>query len=324
MRPPKRRGKRRRSKDKGPLRQNLEFAAVLSALFLVRRMAGWMQRGLAALLGETIFWCVPRRRRTALANLRVAFPEMAEDARRRIARASCRSFILTGLEGVKHLHGFAPSRARERVHELGAGIEAVFERARKHHEEAGGCIFVVPHLGNWELLTHAATLAGIPLTITVRPLDNKRLEKYLFEMRSTSGHQILSKRNALFHLREALRRGRSIGILADQHAGAQGVEVPFFGRPASTTTAPAVLALHFGRPIVLVTSLRRSGSHPHEAFLSGPIRPDPEADSRAEVERITAAVNRETEALVRMAPGQYLWMHDRWKLVKGWAGKAGR
>lgn len=316
-RPP---GKRRRSKDKGPLRQWAEFALAISVLALVRWLPYWMCRALAACAGEGIFWLAPRRRRVARLNLRIAFPQMSEEERTRVARASCRSFVLTGLEGVKFLYRYDAEEARDYALRMVEGAGALLERARGLHERAGGCVFVTPHLGNWEFLLHAAALAGFPLVIVVRPLDNARLERYLFGMRASSGQEVLSKRDALFHLRAALRRGRSVGILADQHAGKQGREVPFFGRPASTTTAPAALAVHFQRPIVLAACLRRGGGLGHWARLGEPLWPDPEADSLAEVGRLTAALNAQMEGFIRQAPEQYLWIHDRWKLLRGRGG----
>ena len=319
------RKKRKRSKDKGAPRQWVEYVLLVSLLGAVRALPYGVCRAVAAAAGEAIFRLVPRRRRIARANLRIAFPELGEAERLALARRSCRSFVLTGLEGAKFLARFDPRRAREMMLETVEGGEEVLKKARAAHEDAGGCVFVAPHLGNWEFLAHAGALAGIPLTIPVRPLDNRKLEAALRGMRAASGQEILSKRNAFFHLREALRKGRSVAILADQNAGAHGIDAPFFGRKASTTPAPAALAVLYKRPILLVSCLRREGaSRRYEAFLSEPIAPDMGARSaKEEIARLTAALNEETESLIRKGPEQYLWMHDRWKLAKG-GGRARR
>ncbi|HJP13795.1 MAG TPA: lysophospholipid acyltransferase family protein [Nitrospinota bacterium] len=312
------RKKRRRSKDKSPLRQNAEFLLVYAILSLVRWMPLWLCGGAASLAGSAIYTLAPRRRKILLTNLGIAFPGLSGDERAQMARASCRSFALTGLESVKYLYRFRLESAEADVRRMVEGVDDIFARARRLHDEAGGCIFVVPHLGNWELIAHGATLASIPVTIVVRPLDNPWLEKHLFEMRSGSGQEILAKRNALFHLRTALRKGRSVGLLADQHAGMKGIDVPFFGKPASTTTGPAALAITFGRPIMVVACLRKPGGREYEVLLSDPIHPDTDADSVGEIERLTAAVNREIEGFIRQRPDQYFWLHDRWKLAKLW------
>jgi len=315
---PRSREKRRRSKDKIPLRQTAEFFLVYSFLSLVRWMPFWLCRGVARAAGAALFWFVPRRRRVLMMNLGIAFPEMSEAGRGRMARASCESFILTGIESVKYLYRFRMEKAADEVRRMVEGVDTLLARARRVHDESGGCIFVVPHLGNWEIITHGAAAAGIPVTVVVRPLDNPKLEKHLFAMRSETGMEILAKRNAVFHLRTALRKGRSVGLLADQHAGMKGIDVPFFGKPASTTTGPAVLALTFGRPIMLVSCIRRIAGRKYEVLLGDPIFPDTGADSVEEIERLTALMNRGIENLVRQCPDQYLWLHDRWKLTKLW------
>lgn len=318
MSPPRTRKKRRRSKDKHPLRQNLEFFIAFAFLTLIRLMPFWLCKALAWVLGTAIYGLVPRRRKVALMNLQIAFPDMSDAERKRLALASSRSFVLTGFESMKFVYRARLTETEEGMRRLVEGVDQLISRARKVHEDSGGCIFVIPHLGNWELLSHASAVAGVPVTIVVRPLDNPRLERHLFEMRAASGQEILAKRNALFHLRNALRKGRSVALLADQHAGMRGIDVPFFGKPASTTTGPAALAISFGRPIMLVACIRRRDGKGYEVLLSDPIRPDLEAESVPEIERLTAAVNREVEKFVRQRPEQYLWMHDRWKLTKLW------
>ena len=309
--------KRRRSKDKSALQQWVEYALLVSLLHVVRLLPYGACRAFAAVAGEAIFRLARRRRRIARANLRIAFPELDEAARLVLARRSCHSFVLTCLEGAKFLTRFEPRRAEKALREVVDGAEEIFDKVRAVHEDAGGCVFVVPHLGNWECLAHAGALAGIPLTIPVRPLDNRKLEASLHEMRASSGQEILAKKNAFFHLREALRKGRSVAILADQNAGAEGIDAPFFGKPARTTPAPAALAVLYNRPIVLISCLRKGRDRRYEVFLSEPIAPDMDAPSaKGEIERLTRVVNVETEKLIRKGPEQYLWIHDRWKLTK--------
>lgn len=308
---------RKRSKDKGAFHQWVEYAVLVSFLRLIRLLPYGVCRAVAAAAGEAIFRFAPRRRRIARANLRIAFPELDEAQRLNLARRSCRSFILTCLEGAKFLTRFDLRRAERTVREIVDDAEETIDKVRAIHKDAGGCVFVVPHLGNWEFLAHAGALAGIPLTVPVRPLDNRKLEATLYEMRASSGQEILSKKNAFFHLREALRKGRSVAILADQNAGGEGIDAPFFGRPARTTPAPAALAVLYNRPLVLISCLRKGDARRYEILLSEPIAPDMNAKSaKQEMERLTKLVNEETENLVRKGPEQYLWIHDRWKITK--------
>ena len=131
------------------------------------------------------------------------------------------------------------------------------------------------------------------------------------------GRKYSPKKTLSFILREALRKGRSVAILADQNAGGEGIDAPFFGKPARTTPAPAALAVLYNRPIVLISCLRKGDGRRYEVLVSEPIVPDMDAQSaKGEIERLTRVVNVETENFIRKGPEQYLWIHDRWKLTK--------
>jgi KDO2-lipid IV(A) lauroyltransferase len=186
-------------------------------------------------------------------------------------------------------------------------------RVRQLHDEHRGCVFVTPHLGSWELLPYDAAVFGIPLTVPVRPLDNPYLERQLARARAATGHRFVSRRHGLLGLGTDLARGRSLAILADQ-ATVGGPRIEFFGRPAHTSPVPALLAVRYGRPIVVVACVRTEDAG-FTGWVSEPLWPDQAADESeaAQVERLTAAMNRQMEAVIRLYPDQYLWMHNRWK-----------
>lgn len=171
---------------------------------------------------------------------------------------------------------------------------------------------MTPHLGSWELLPFVGVLADIPLVVVVRPLDNKSLERLLYGFRSGSGQIILPKANSMLFLQRALRQGKSIGMLPDQRT-IRAISVEYFGRDAMTTPVPAPLALQYQRPIVVVTCCRRSRDVRYEGFVSDPIWPDVEQSEKTEIYRLTRAMNRIMEGIIRKHPEQYLWMHNRWK-----------
>src|SRR5207247_10876442 len=99
---------------------------------------------------------------------------------------------------------------------------------------------------------------GLPLTMVVSPLENRRYDRFITRLRQMSGNTVLSKRRAARPILKALREGRAIAILIDQNVrGEGGLFVDFFGRPASTTPALAIFALKCGAPMVPVFSYPR-------------------------------------------------------------------
>jgi KDO2-lipid IV(A) lauroyltransferase len=145
--------------------------------------------------------------------------------------------------------------------------------------------------------------------VVMRPLDDPLVNWVIERFRRRSGVELITKRQALPAMRDALRRGRVVGVLLDQNASrTEGVFVPFFGTPASTSRALAVLSLRTGAPVVPIF-IRRADGGRHCVAADLPI-PAPET---GDVTDYTAAFNRSIEAAIRRAPEQWFWLHRRWK-----------
>lgn len=306
-----------KKRKKGPVIQIVEYLLVYGLLLLSRIIPLRGIHLISDLLGRLLFVLVKKRRAIALENLRNAFAgEKGEGEIQAIARESCASFFLTFLEIAKFRYLFRQPEAFEELRRSSQGLDTLFTKAKRIHDESKGCIFVTPHIGNWEILPHVSAMVGITLAVVVRPLDNQRLERLIFEDRAESGQVIIPKKNALFTLQKTLQQGKSIGMLPDQST-MHGILADFFNRKATTTPVPALLAVTYKRPIVVVACCRKHGGHGFEGFVSDALWPGEYSSEKEEVIRLTVAMNREMEKIVRRYPGQYLWMHNRWKRYKG-------
>lgn len=295
----------------------LEYWAACSVVLLARSIPLFVIKGISSVLGDILFFVSSRRRNIAVENLRYAFKnEKSEKEINELARQSCRSFFLTFLEIIKLRYQFNKPDTLEKIREQAGNVDVLFQKAKKIHDESKGCIFVTPHIGNWEVLPHVSSFVGIPLAIVARPLDNEYLEKLIFRSRIAEGQYIIPKKNALFTLQKTLQKGNSIGMLPDQST-MKGISIDFFGRPATTTPVPAILSITYNRPIVVIACCRRKGDYKYEGFVSDPIRPGEYSSEKAEIIRITREMTREMEKVIRKYPDQYLWIHNRWKTYKG-------
>jgi Kdo2-lipid IVA lauroyltransferase/acyltransferase len=307
---------KKKKKKKSRSLQRIEYLATLAGISLIRILPVRAVSALCTFLGMAVYTLLSKRRKIALKNLRNAFgATKSEQEIRAIARESTKSFLLTGAEIAKFdLHSVVREAVKERGYRPNH-LQDLFLKAKRIHEEAGGCIFVTPHLGNWELLPFVCSMVGIPLALVARPLDNTHLEKLLFESRSFPGQVIIPKKNALFALQQVLRQGKSIGMLPDQSTQ-RGIAVDFFGSPATTTPVPALLSIHYRKPIVVVACCRRPDEEKFEGYVCDPIWPRTSVDERGEIIRITADMTRNMEGIIRKHPEQYLWMHNRWKTYR--------
>lgn len=289
-----------------PLRNRIELAAYVALRSLFRvlplRLADAFGRSIARLYRLVD----GRRRRLVARNLALAFPERSPAEVDRLAR-----------QVFGHLGSLAADLFRsetEPIERLLSRIEIVgLEHARAAAASGRGVFFSTPHLGNWEWAALATGANGFPVTIVARPLDNPLLDARLTAMRERAGCRVVSKREAARTLLRTLRAGGIVGILADQRARPpDGVAVPFFGRPALTTTSVARLAARTGALFLPVVCLRIAPGR-YRLVYSEPFDVMAIPPEERGVEQLTARVTALVESQVRTAPEQWLWHHDRWR-----------
>jgi KDO2-lipid IV(A) lauroyltransferase len=125
---------------------------------------------------------------------------------------------------------------------------------------------------------------------------------------------VIRKREAVQTILQVLRHGGTVGILIDQHISErEGVVVPFFGRPASTASAPALIAIRSGAA-VLPAGITRGKERGHYRVQIGaeiPLRRS--RDLKADLVENTARFNAAIEAMIREQPDHWFWVHRRWK-----------
>lgn len=301
---------RRHRKAFSPARSWVEYQGLLALL-------GWLHRvpleravaRMAAIVGLG-YYLAPRLRRVGLDNLQHAFPTRSEAWRIETLKESLRNLGRMAAE-VAWFEDLRPGNVRERVDFLTPTDEELWA---ERTAPGGRAIIVSGHFGNWELLVQAAGLMGTPIHVVHRPLRNPRADDLLNQVRSRAGTNVIYKHAAAREILRLLRGGALVAIPIDQHApGAQGVPVPFFGRPAATTLGPARLAQLTRVPLQVVVLVRRGTSVCHDIHLRPPIDPPrPGKDPRLLIETMTR-VNREFEEVVRAHPEQWLWVHRRWR-----------
>ncbi len=185
--------------------------------------------------------------------------------------------------------------------------------ARQAYEEGKGVVVVSGHFGNWELAGSVLPAFGFPTDAVMQGIKNQPLDRFVREIRSRNGMGLIDRARAWDILVARIAARRVVAFVADQDARGRGVFVPFFGRPASTHRAPALLALRTGAPL-LVGGAHRTGARQYRAWL---VRIDPPStgDVKHKVKEMTTRWVAELERRIRLYPEQYFWHHKRWKSV---------
>jgi KDO2-lipid IV(A) lauroyltransferase len=175
-------------------------------------------------------------------------------------------------------------------------------------------IIICAHFGNWEMAGQGYTISsGIPLMSVMRPFDNPRIGEYIIARRTGHTHEVCDKKGAVRPLFYALKKGSSVAILADQHAGTlEGVVVNFFGHPARTHSSPALLHLKTGIPILVLMPRRINDNFRFEFIISEPINVVPTGNKEEDIKTIVQKYATEAEKIIARYPEQWMWAHRRW------------
>ena len=166
------------------------------------------------------------------------------------------------------------------------------------------------HLGNWEIAALAAGQYGIDVAQIYRAANNQLVDQMIARFRGAGSEFIpkgaIASRRAL----AALRRGAHLTLLVDQKLN-DGIALPFFGRPAMTAPALALLALHFDCA-VLPARVERLGGARFRLTIHPPLQVAKSGERAKDVAALMEAVNRTLETWIRERPEQWFWLHSRW------------
>ncbi|MCP4104662.1 MAG: lysophospholipid acyltransferase family protein [Desulfobacteraceae bacterium] len=183
---------------------------------------------------------------------------------------------------------------------------------RDAYEKNRGVLVLTAHMGNWELLSIIAAMAGYPLNVVFRPLDFEPMNQFVMKLRTRFGAKLIPTAHSMRKILKALKQGEVITVLLDQNVDwYNGVFVDFFGRRACTNEGLALLALKTGAPVVPVFLVREGDRFMAEFCPEIPLIKT--GDKTKDVEQNTQQYNRAIEAFVRQYPDQWFWVHQRWK-----------
>ena len=293
-------------RKKSRLQARLEPALLNAALWLLASTLGRLSWRASQRVGRAIgslAWTLSRRdRRRALDHLALAYPEMPETERRRLARG-CFRHLGTVLGECLHLFHRDCAFVGSVVEILG------FEEIEKVRSAGRPLVLFTGHCGNWELLGAAVNCRGVGMTVVARSLDEPEQQEMLAGLRARFGTPTIERggEGAVRQLLGTLRRGGALGMLIDQDSGKmEGVWVPFFGRPAFTPVGAAKIALK-QRAAVVPVFIERLPDGRHR------VRFQPPLDLPDDPEAATALMTAKIEEQVRRLPEQWVWMHRRWR-----------
>jgi KDO2-lipid IV(A) lauroyltransferase len=251
-------------------------------------------------VGWLMFYAIPKRRKIALINLRLAMPELSEPERVAIAKRHFMSYSRSILE--RSLLWWAPiPRLRRLIH-----IEPSVPQAEM---ESGPTILLCPHFVCLDVAGVAARV--IPVSSIYSPQKNKAFDRLLRYGRERFGPvRLFTREEGIKPILRALRDGLPYFMLPDMDFGEKDATfVPFFGIPAATLTAMPRLAAATKAKVIPVIATFLPDYRGYRVVFYPAWEDYPGEDMVAATRRM----NEFIEERVRENPAEYFWTHKRFK-----------
>jgi KDO2-lipid IV(A) lauroyltransferase len=286
------------------IRYGGEAAAFFAFVGLFRILGVDMASALGGFIGRNIFYRTGITNR-ARDNLRAAYPDMR--------KADMEAVIVEMWDNLGRTIAEYAHHDKFSIDGPNPRIEIVDRDIIDNAVASGkGLIFASGHFANWEVFLHIARQLGLDGGAVYRPVNNPYINRFIVRQRMTNGprEQIEKGARGTRRIFTLLRGGKSIFMLIDQKTN-EGLPIPFFGRDAMTTPAPAALALKVDAAILLATGERNGGAR-FRVTLRGPITIARSGDHDRDVLALTTELNAALEAAIRKRPSQWLWIHRRW------------
>lgn len=285
----------------------LAYAGLRLLVFILYLFSVESNLGLARFLGRLMWKHYTKGRQRALDNLKASYPDKDEKWYDDTGRKSCESIAMLAVDMF-----FIPKLVRRDNWRKYSRFKNA-ERAKWLSKENKGLIFVTGHYGNFEIIGYMMGLFGFDIVSVARPLDNPFISKYLYGVREKAGQKIIDKKGASQLMEQIIKKGATIGFVADQSAGKKGIFVDFFGRKASTYKSIGLLAIQYNLPVVVGVSRRADNRFFFEIECGRIIMPEEWKDKDEPLHWITQEYTKVFEDLIRKDPTQYWWIHNRWR-----------
>ena len=260
-------------------------------------------------LGEFLGFCAwlssGKYRRLAESNVAIAFAnEKTPREMRRLVRRHFQRLGANLLCSVK-LTAMPPKKIVERV-----GVDNI-EAMDREFRAGVPVVLVLSHLGTWELFAQLMPkFVGYVRNASVyQKLGNRFIDAHVRRTRGQTGLELFDRQEGFQPVIDLLRSGGGVGVLSDQHAGDHGLWTPFFGKLASTSPLPALLAKRTHAALI-AAGVYTIGPARWRMVFTERFDP-PKAD--ASVAALTAEINQIIEQQIRVAPEDWFWVHNRWK-----------
>jgi len=245
------------------------------------------------------------RKKVVLKNLEIAFPEKSEKERIKIAKEFYKKFVFYMASIIEIL-----DVSLDELKQIEVRGEENLLKAQNSNKPI---VFMTAHFGNWEIVPKIiGGVYEIPMVVLMREFDNPKIGEFFKKSRNSFNISTLNKKSSAREIIKALKKGKAVGILIDQHStNKTAIDVEFLGQKVKFNRAISTLAKKFGVVVVPLFTYEENGKD----YLK--ILEPKEFSENDTIESFTQWQANIIENMIKKYPSEYYWFHKRFKNIKG-------
>jgi len=252
-----------------------------------------------------------KRKKIALNNLKIVFPEKTENEREAILRESLRKTLKSFFEFAHIINGKYNSEKILRMADA-TGLEHLDNlKARRQ-----GALLYSGHFGNFPLMIIWLALRGYPIAAIYKEAKNLPDDFFGNELSKFNVTPLKYKSDSalIISIIKSLKEGKIVLIQNDQ-SHPEGIYINFFNKYVPSPAGPALLAKRVGVPVIPAYICRDRYNH-HSITILPEIPLQPEEDHEKFLKVNTQLLIDWIAEILLKHPTEWLWMHNRWKRAK--------
>ena len=276
------------------------FLKLKSRLFsaLPRFLSLFLGRG----LGLFLYFIVPLRKRVALINLKVAFPEKTNYERKQILKKCYMHFGMLVSEFLR-----LPKLNKSNISNI---IKLDFN-TKKLLGNNRPSIIMTGHFGNWEMFLPVLGYNNYKVSGVAQVQKNKAGQKFFSWLRECPNTNIILKKSSIKSISDTLDNQNHLILISDQYAGSKGTENIFFNHLTSTPKGAAIFHSKKNVPIILIFIFMNT-DYSYSIYSKELISKNEKGNQKLDIADINQIYNKELEKIIVQNPEQYFWFHKKW------------
>jgi KDO2-lipid IV(A) lauroyltransferase len=165
---------------------------MIAFLKLLARAPEWFLYGIADFLFFVSYRVIRYRKEVVVDNLSKSFPEKPEEEIKKLTKAFYHNFADLIIENLISIHMTKERILRKVVFDESA------EEVNELLKSGKPVTLMASHQANWEwLLLRTSAYFDFPVDVIYQPLDNKKFDKLIFDIRSKFGGYPVAKGNVM-------------------------------------------------------------------------------------------------------------------------------